>query len=53
MNEVELKLRQIAERIKQIKPEDLVGKESIISELDEKTKQLHSLYDGDRENLKV
>lgn len=44
MNEVELRLRNLAERIEQLKPEDLEGKEHLIDELDNKTKELEDIY---------
>ena len=44
MNDVEQRLRNLAERVKQLKPEDLVGREHLLEKLDEKTKELETLY---------
>jgi TolA-binding protein len=47
MNEIERRLREMAKRIEQIKPEDLEDKEHLVNELDKKTQELESLYDTD------
>lgn len=49
MNDIEIRLRKLAERMEQIKPEDLVGKEDLLNQLDDKTQELESLYNKDKE----
>lgn len=44
MNEIENRLRNLAERMKNLKPEDLEGKENLVDELDNKTKELEDIY---------
>ena len=44
MNEIEQRLREMAKRIEQLKPEDLEGKDHLVNELDTTTKELESLY---------
>ena len=44
MDIIEQKLRELAEKIKQLKPEDFIGKEHLLDELDLKTKEMEKLY---------
>lgn len=48
MSEIEERLRKLAERMEQLTPEDLAGKEHLVDELDSKTQELESLYKQDK-----